>query len=205
MNYREPPPAALHTSKSTPGLSNQLTRRISWSQQHNPTVIHRPKQSSRPTVLSHDALHEDENAPEVLHVQGTMSDIPSLLSQISSPFSSSNPMSYPSTAPTSIVSSGSPYSGETVQRGQNGYRHLQNTGPLRYEGEQWLVFPRQDSPKLSKPSIASVENAVAAKVYFESHFDVLLGNKVTPRSLRQRQMMEKLSTCDFPTEQLWKE
>lgn len=52
MDVRGRHPAALHTSRSTPGLSQQLKARISSSLLHNPTVIHRPKLNSRPTVLN---------------------------------------------------------------------------------------------------------------------------------------------------------
>jgi hypothetical protein len=52
MDTRERHPSALHTSRSTPGLSQQFTRKISSSLLHNLTVIHRPKLDSRHTVLN---------------------------------------------------------------------------------------------------------------------------------------------------------
>lgn len=52
MDSRERHPAALHMSRSTPGLSQQLSRRLSLSLLHHPTVVHRPKLNSRPIVLN---------------------------------------------------------------------------------------------------------------------------------------------------------
>lgn len=129
-----------------------------------------------------------------------MSDVPTLPSQISSLVGSSNPLSLQSlsTAPTSLVSSGAPRSGETTQRGNNGFRHISTGGSPLCEltsdqlNSQWLVFPRQDSPMLSRPSVATVENAAAAKVFFESHFNAILGTKVSPRSMRRRNMERKM-------------
>jgi serine/threonine protein kinase len=63
------------------------------------------------------------------------------------------------------------------------------------------VFPRQDAPRLAKPSVKTIENAAAAKVFFESHFNQLLGSKVTPRSVRRRNMERKLFAMALPNEQ----
>ncbi|KAF2446007.1 kinase-like protein [Karstenula rhodostoma CBS 690.94] len=210
MDIRERHPAALHTSRSTPGLSQQLTRRISSSLLHNPTVIHRPKLNFRPTVLNSNLAKQLEYTPEASLLQGTMSDVPTLPSQISSLIGSSNPLSLQSmsTAPTSFVSSGASRSGGTAQRGHNGMRHVSTGGSPIYEPStehlscQWLVFPRQDSPMLSRPSIATVENAAAAKFFFESHFNTILGAKMTPRSMRRRNVERKLFAMALPNEQL---
>ncbi|KAF9733461.1 Serine/threonine-protein kinase cbk1 [Paraphaeosphaeria minitans] len=209
MDTKERHPAVLHTSRSTPGLSQQLTKRISSSLLHNPTVIHRPRLSSRPTVLNSNIAQQSEYAHEAPVLQGTMSDVPTLPSQISSLVGSSNPLSLQSmsTAPTSLVSSGAPRSGETTQRGHNGMRHVSTGGSPLYEPSpeqlscQWLVFPRQDSPMLSRPSIATVENAAAAKIFFESHFNAILGAKTTARSMRGRNMERKLFAMALPNEQ----
>jgi serine/threonine protein kinase len=40
--------------------------------------------------------------------------------------------------------------------------------------------------------VATVENAAAAKVFFESHFNAILGTKVSPRSMRRRNMERKM-------------
>jgi serine/threonine protein kinase len=46
-----------------------------------------------------------------------------------------------------------------------------------------------------------MENAAAAKVFFESHFAQLLGAKTTPRSMRRRNMERKLFAMAIPNEQ----
>ncbi|KAF2676832.1 kinase-like protein [Lentithecium fluviatile CBS 122367] len=212
MPRKERHPAALHASKSTPGLSRQLTQRISNSLLHNPTVIHRPKLSSRPTVLTTDSMQQLSDAPDAAHSKGPMSEVPTKVPTLPSPFSSfidSNtpPPSAQSTAPTSLVSSGAPRSAEITHRGQNGFRHVSTGGSPLSEPtseqliSQWLVFPRQDAPRLSPPSIATVENAAAAKIFFESHFNCMLGTKVSPRSMRRRNMERKLFALAVPNEQ----
>jgi protein-serine/threonine kinase len=66
---------------------------------------------------------------------------------------------------------------------------------------RWLVFPRQDAPRLTEPSVATIENAAAAKVFFESHFNQLLAAKTSPRSMRRRNMERKLFVMAIPNEQ----
>jgi hypothetical protein len=65
---------------------------------------------------------------------------------------------------------------------------------------RFLVFPRQDAPRVCEPSIATIEKAAAAKVFFESHFNQLLSTQVTQRSMRRRQMERKLFTMAVPSE-----
>jgi serine/threonine protein kinase len=201
-------PAALHASKSTPGLSLQLTRKISQSLLHNPTVIHRPKLSSRPTVLSAEPGQQASEISDVLQPKAPMSEAPTVASQFSNFLDSSNPpQSVQSTAPTSLFSSGAPLSAEVTHRGQHGFRHVSTGGSPPSESmseqfiDQWLMFPRQDAPRLSRPSIATAENAAAAKIFFESHFDCMLGTKVSPRSMRRRNMERKLNALAVPCEQ----
>jgi tRNA A-37 threonylcarbamoyl transferase component Bud32 len=205
---KERHPAVLHLSKSTPGLSRQPTQRLVNNLPHNPTVIHRPKRSSRPTVLNTDSLQQLSNSPDAVRPKGTMSEAPTLPSLLSSFIDSSNPpLSVQSTAPTSIVSSGTPRSAEITHRGLIGLRHASTGGSPPYElgaeqlVSQSLVFPRQDAPILSPPSVATVENAAAAKIFFESHFNDVLGSKVSPRSLRRRNIERKLFALAVPSEQ----
>lgn len=197
--------AALHTSRSTPGLSRQLTSKISAALLHNDTVIHRPKLSSRPTiqVSGFDQHLSPESAAASPHP--AMTDISSLPS---SAISTSNALLSPSTAPTSFVSSTGLMSAEITQRGQNIARKISTGGsPPMYEPSadqmpsRFLVFPRQDAPLLCEPSIATIENAAAAKVFFESHFDQLFTPKASPRSMRLRQMERKLFAMTIANEQ----
>lgn len=148
------------------------------------TVVRRSKLQSRPTVLEHD--------PDTGSQQGPTVGLASSLSQpLSGNGSSLALLSLQSTAPTSLVSSGAPRSAETTRRQ---FRHMSTGGSPFSEisteqiSTQWLVFPRQDAPRVAEPSIATVENAAAAKIFLESHFNALLGTKVTPRSMRRRNL-----------------
>ncbi|KAF1925867.1 kinase-like protein [Didymella exigua CBS 183.55] len=198
-------PAVLHTSRSTPGLSQQLTLKLSNALLHNPTVIHRPKLSSRPTVLTKESRLESsiEKTPSPDRMNNT-SSLPSQFS--SGPESSNGPLSQ-STAPTSIFSSGGPVSAETAQRARNDSLQAPNTGshmdnPMPNQNAvHWLRFPRQDAPRLIKPSVATVEQAAVAKIFFESHFNQLLSTQVSPRSLRRRQLERKIFAMALPNEQ----
>jgi hypothetical protein len=73
--------------------------------------------------------------------------------------------------------------------------------PTEQNTTQWLVFPRQDAPRLTQVSVTIVENAAAVKIFFESHFNTLLGTKVTPRSLRRRNMEKGLFTLAVTNEE----
>ncbi|KAF1939844.1 hypothetical protein EJ02DRAFT_244232 [Clathrospora elynae] len=200
-----PPPTPLVTSWSTPSLSQQLTAKLSnVLLQNNDTVVHRPKLHSRPTVRTDQFKQPSDDQITTTSPKTPMSEVPSLPSSVLSPGSSNAPLSQ-STAPTSHKSSAPPTSGETTHRGYNS-RQVTDSSPPLYESiaeqmpSHFLVFPRQDAPRLSEPSVATTENAAAAKVFFESHFNQILGTKVTPRSMRRRQMERKLFAMAIPNE-----
>ncbi|KAF1979812.1 kinase-like protein [Bimuria novae-zelandiae CBS 107.79] len=54
---------------------------------------------------------------------------------------------------------------------------------------------------LARPSVATVENAAAAKVFFESHFNTILATKTSPRSMRRRNIERKLFAMALPNEE----
>ncbi|EUC48132.1 hypothetical protein COCMIDRAFT_88016 [Bipolaris oryzae ATCC 44560] len=201
---RTPPPTPAATSRSTPSLTRQLTTKLSNALPNNETVVHRPKLSSRPTVeLSYFNRHSsDKNT--TISPKTPMSEMSSLPSSGFSPGSSGAPQS---TAPTSLVSSGGPRSAETTLRTHNGRFVTDSSPPLSYEAtaehspSRFVIFPRQDAPRLCEPSIATIEKAAAAKIFFESHFSELLTTKVTPRSMRRRHMERKLLVMAVSEEQ----
>ncbi|KAH6644442.1 hypothetical protein C7974DRAFT_371562 [Boeremia exigua] len=196
--------AVIHASRSTPSLSQQLTLKLSTALMHNPTVIHRPKLSSRPTVLTSD-LDVDRSSATTSSPK-RVDDVPSLPSQSSGPESSNGPLSQ-STAPTSLVSSGGPVSAEITRRARNESAqaprissHMEQ--PMTEQRTtHWLKFPRQDAPRLAKPSVATVEKAALTKIFFETHFNQLLGAKTSPRSMRRRQLERKIFAMALPNEQ----
>lgn len=106
------------------------------------------------------------------------------------------------------MSSGAPLSAETTHRVYNGLRPVSAGGSspvcdqnATQRPPSVLLFPRQDAPKLFEPSIITTENAAAAKVFFESHFNQLLSRNTTPRSLRRRQMENKSFSAALTNEQ----
>lgn len=212
-SIRQLQPAVLHMSRSTPSLPKQLALQLSNALLHNATVIHRPKLTSRPTVLTKEHRVDNQSVETSVKTSGTtpspdrMDDVTSLPSQFSSgPESSNAPLSQ-STAPTSVVSSGAPVSAETTNRARNGSAQAPHLSPQVGQpvadqyAIQWLNFPRQDAPRLIRPSVATVEKAAAAKIFFEAHLNQLLATKVSPRSMRRRQLERKIFAMALPNEQ----
>jgi serine/threonine protein kinase len=205
---RNPCPLGLHISRSTPSLSRQITTKIT-NTLFNDTVIHRPKLGSRPSVQTTNFEAPTKHPQHFPSHEAQMSDVPSLPSlpsQLQSALGSSNPPFSQSTAPTSIFSSGAPISAETTQRNPGSGHAAVGCSPPEFERAErmesrWLVFPRQDAPRLTKPSVATIETAAAAKVFFESHFNQLLGAKTSPRSMRRRNIERKLFAMAIPNEQ----
>ncbi|KAJ4330899.1 hypothetical protein N0V87_009608 [Didymella glomerata] len=195
---------ALHTSCSTPGLSQQLSLKLSNALLSNPTVIRRPKLSSRPTVLT--KMPQVDSSSGKTSSPDRMDNVLSLPSQFSSgPESSNGPLSQ-STAPTSVVSSGGPVSAETTQRARIESVQPPHLSQIDHptasrNSVQWLNFPRQDALRLIKPSVATVEKAAAAMIFFEAHFNQLIGTQVSPRSMRRRQLERKIFAMALPNEQ----
>lgn len=195
---------AYHSSRSTPGVSQHLSLKLSNALLSNPTVIRRPKLSSRPTVLT--KIPQVDSSSEKTSSPDRMDNVPSLPSQFSSgPASSNGPLSQ-STAPTSVVSSGGPVSAETTHRARVGSvqpSHLSQIDRPTADRNavQWLNFLRQDAPRLIKPSVATVEKAAATKIFFEAHFNQLLSTQVSPRSMRRRQLERKIFAMALPNEQ----
>jgi hypothetical protein len=121
--------------------------------------------------------------------------------------SSNVPRSFQSTAPTSIFSSGALRSAETIYVKSRNEEENGSSPPAipEHTSEQiksnWSAFPKQDSPKLVEPSIATVENAAAAKIFLESHFDGLLSGKLSPRSMRRRNLERQLFNLIIPNDE----
>lgn len=202
---RTPHHTPVASSRSTPGLSRQLSTTLSSAILNDETVVHRPRLSARPTVnFSHFSPSDEQHT--TLSPKTPMSEVPSLPSSILSPGSSVGPLSQ-STAPTSLVSSGDPRSAETTLRAHNGRFVTDSSPPVFCEPitdhspSRLLPFPRQDAPRLCNPSVSTIEKAAAVKVFFESHYNELLSTKVTPRSMRCRQMERKLLAMAASEEQ----
>jgi protein-serine/threonine kinase len=65
--------------------------------------------------------------------------------------------------------------------------------PIEEDIGRMLVIPQQESAIDQEPSIATVETVAAAKSYLELHFNNLLLEPASPRSLRRRRLEKDLS------------
>ena len=148
--------------------------------------------------------NSSRETPPPDHVDDVPSSLPSQLS--SGPESSNGPLSQ-STAPTSVVSSGGLVSADVTHRARNESAQAPHVSSIVDQpvaddcAIHWLNFPRQDAPRLIKPSVGTVEKAAAAKIFFEAHFNQLLATKVSPRSMRRRQLERKIFAMALPNEQ----
>lgn len=69
--------------------------------------------------------------------------------------------------------------------------------PIQEDSGKCLTIPVQEVPVLANPSIATVENVAATKVYFETHFHKLLMESTSPRSLRRKRFEHKITDLGF--------
>lgn len=64
---------------------------------------------------------------------------------------------------------------------------------IEESGVHLLSIPCEESPyEFARPSVTTVESVAAAKIFFETHFDSLLSDLVSPRSMRRRKMEQRL-------------
>ena len=160
----------------------------------NDTVLHRQGTHARPAVP-----HIDTTPITI----GSMSRSPSAASsaQTSGQLTSASPVSTASTAATSFGSS--PRSFSSVRRyAANDGHSLNQMLPagddmllpsIEEDTGRFLMIPQQDTTIAGEPSIATVEAVAAAKTFFEIHFNSLLLEPVSPRTLRRRRLEQDLS------------
>jgi hypothetical protein len=65
--------------------------------------------------------------------------------------------------------------------------------PIEEDVGRFFAIPQQDTMVTGKPTIATVEAAVAAKTFLEIHFHNLLLEPMSPRTLRQRRLEQDLA------------
>ncbi|KAK4574228.1 hypothetical protein LTR86_001989 [Recurvomyces mirabilis] len=58
--------------------------------------------------------------------------------------------------------------------------------PIEEDSGRFLLIPVQEAEIDIQPSVTTVENVAAAKVYFETHFSNLMSDPASPRSLRRK-------------------
>ena len=187
--------AGLRKSLSIPGLSHQLSHKLSTTF-GNPTIVHRPDIRTRPSI------HSIRNDPIFDGVANDLEISPGGDTDPSSFYNSSSmsPRS-PSTGKTSlesnIVSLHSRKSKEQSERvGVDG-----KTVKAEETVLEKPLTPIEEAPYVASPTIVTVETTANAKIFFETHFNSILSGQVSPRSLRRRELEMRLQAEQMSAEQ----
>jgi hypothetical protein len=160
----------------------------------NDTVLRRQGTRARPAVP-----HIDTTPVGI----GSMSRCPSAASsgQTSGQLTSASPVSTASTAATSFGSSPRSFSSVRKYAANDGHslNQMLPAGddmllpPIEEDTGRFLMIPQQETFIAGEPSIATVEAAAAAKTFLEIHFNNLLIEPISPRTLRRRRLEQDLS------------
>jgi serine/threonine protein kinase len=73
--------------------------------------------------------------------------------------------------------------------------------PIQEDSGRVLMIPVQEAPIEAEPSIATVENVAAAKVYFETYFQKLLLEPSSPRSIRRKKFEQRMADLGLTHEE----
>ncbi|KAL9043715.1 MAG: hypothetical protein Q9214_003106 [Letrouitia sp. 1 TL-2023] len=76
---------------------------------------------------------------------------------------------------------------------------------LEPDGRDKQLTPIQESPQVASPTIVTVETTANAKIFFETYFNSLFANPMTPRCLRRRELEERLQSESLTAEQRQRE
>jgi serine/threonine protein kinase len=72
-------------------------------------------------------------------------------------------------------------------------KSLSAISSLNRQTKEKKLTPIEEMPPLVMPSVVTVETTATAKIFFETHFNSILSANHTPRSLRRRELEEKLA------------
>ncbi|KAI9834935.1 MAG: hypothetical protein M1819_002658 [Sarea resinae] len=196
--HRPKHPASLRQSRSSPGLTHKLSHKISNTFGH-PTVVHRTKQT-RPR------LQDDTNPDPVVYVRQEHQIEKGSAQNTTSPSSYSasgnaSPVTEGSTGKTSLLSEITGLrSGDKDKMDRNIARSKSMSVLNEREVGVKRIPPIQEEP-VATPSIITVETTANAKIFFETHFNAILGGQTTPRSLRRRELEFLLNNDQLTPEQ----
>ena len=183
-------PTGLRQSRSMPGLAHQLSHKLS-STFGNPTVVHRTKVTTRPSLTSlAPGTAETSGKPsptnELHHL-----DFSPVESDPSSAFrSGSASVNNISTGKTSLESNGNLTSPMKVKDRSD---HV----PGADHNLEKPLTPIPEAPPVIMPTVRTVETTANAKIFFETHFNSILSGQATPRSLRRRELEKKLQAAQL--------
>ena len=189
----------LRKSMSNPSLAHQLSHKFSTTF-GNPTVVHRPNLRSRPSIHS---IHDKPKSPIV--------------------YSEHELSRQDSTAPSSLNTSGSKSGGDlsTGKTSVESNTVVLRSGKSRDKSERQHVLgknfmmesriceksltPIQETPVVIKPTVVTVETTANAKIFFETHFNLILSGQLSPRSLRRHDLELRLQAGRLSAEQCQQE
>lgn len=160
----------------------------------NETVLHRAGKKTRPTVPHIDT------APVTLTGRSSTTPSAASSSPTSAQHTNASPISRPSTAATSFGSSPRSISSPKKQLADECQplgRVLETKEdaclpPIEEDIGRYFVIPQQEAPIVSEPSITTSESVASVKSFLETHFNDLLLEPVSPRSLRRRRLEKQL-------------
>ncbi len=196
-----PEPPTLHLSKSSPDISQHVSRKVSWHISP-PTVVYRPRLSSRPSLFSIDFNQEPQGEANT-SFEGNSDPVREN--------DSASPLSFASTAKTSLFTD-SPISASDAQNRERTALSSQARsvfGPTsdgswsqKSARGQFLDFRSLalDYMEPLKASVTTVESAAAAKIFFETYFETLDASFISPRSQRRRRFEQRLQLMAMSAE-----
>lgn len=168
-----------------------LENKLSGSNIGTNTIVHRASLKARPSTPYLNINVENTSS----RVVGDASICPSMLSSTVPSITNGDwsPASTTSTAATSFNSPGSsrykrttPEDCQNISKSISGGAEENLLPPIDEDNGRFLYIPVQEAPIEVEPSIATVENAAAAKIFMETHYSELLYESCSPRSLRRK-------------------
>ena len=201
---RETADVGARRSIQPPGLVRQVSHKISATF-GNPTVVHRAKLCTRPSVVSLSGTPRAVDDPNALSTAAV-----SMLA-VRSPVQVEHLSPQDDTDPSSYNNSGSVSAGDR-STGKTSVDSIRSLGKVGDTVRDNPLTPIDETPTerddesgildaCRKPTIASVESAANAKIFFETYFNAMLSEEATPRSLRRRELELRLQTETLSSEQ----
>lgn len=197
-------------------LAQQLSHKLSTTF-NNPTVVHKPKLRTRPSILEISGSLWATNDPNRLSPAGSPVS-PTHSAKNGSPAHEQQPSPQDDTDPSSYNNSGSVSAGD---RSTGKTSVESNVASVRAQGKVEEVprdnaltpidetpieaLDRDDSSvtihHCSKPTITTVETTANAKIFFETFFNTVFSDQASPRSLRRRELELRLHNGTLTIEQ----
>lgn len=163
------------------------------------TIVHRGGSRKKPTI---PFITVADSVPATPRENGNAT--PSTNSSFSPTHNAEwSPASTASTAATSFTSPGSSGPWPRTRHVQEGCPTLSKSvsggvddsflPPIQEDCGKFILIPVQEEPVEVLPSVVTVENVAAAKVYFETHFHKVLMEPHSPRSVRLKKLEQRMA------------